>query len=395
MKLFQKIPRDLAIISFALFLWGIGEGLFLIFQPIYLQHWGAQPLEIGAILGGMGVAMAIAQAPAGYIGDRIGSLPVTWASWVLGSAAAVIMALANSLPVFVAGMFIYGLTSFVVAPMNSYISSVRERLSVERAITISMAAFFLGAVGGSLAGGVIGGFWGLVRVYQIAAVIFIFSTIVVFQADRPPQEEQAESHASQPNLLRNPRFIGLLVLIFVTMFSLLLPQPLTPNYLQNERHLSLQTIGWLGAVGNLGNALLMLGLGHLNAAAGFMVGQALVGVFAFLMWRGETAALFFVGYFLLGGYRLSRSMVLAYARSFVKTSEVGLAFGLVETGNAISNILAPMAAGMLYTRSPQLIYIVSLGAIAIVMAVNFILLPRHSSPQNAPAMSSVGEIDAT
>src|SRR5512146_2396000 len=152
----SPVPRDLLVMALSLFTWGVGEGMFIYFQPLYLQKWGANPLEIGAILSLMGIAMAVAQAPAGYLADRVGARPVMWSSWVLGTIAAVMMALAGSLPVFVAGMLTYGLTSFVVAPMNSYIASVRGRWSVERALTIVSAMFHLGAVAGPLIGGLVG-----------------------------------------------------------------------------------------------------------------------------------------------------------------------------------------------------------------------------------------------
>jgi MFS family permease len=396
-NLFEEMPRDLKIMAVSLFTWGIGEGMFLIFQSIYLENWGANPLMIGGILGGMGIAMAVVQAPAGYLGDRVGSRPVMWASWILGTAAAIVMALANSLAFFIMGMLMYGLTSFVVAPMNSYITSVRGKLSVERSLTITMAMFFIGAVAGSLLGGLIGEVLGLQNIYRIAAVIFLISTLIVLLAHPAPKEEHNELHTSQPNLARNPRFIGLLVLIFFTMFALYLPQPLTPNYLQNEKGFSLETIGQLGAIGNLGIAVLLLGLGHLSAPLGFMIGQALVGIFALLMWRSQSTGLFFIGYFLLGGYRLSRSMVLAYARKFVKPNEIGFAFGLVETGNAISTILAPLAAGLLYIRGPQLVYIVSLAGTVLILLVNAILLPKpHKAKQPiSPNPVVVGEIDAS
>jgi MFS family permease len=395
-KLLKQMPRNLVMINIALFTWGIGEGMFLIFQPIYLETWGANPVEIGAIFSAMGIAMAVVQAPAGILGDRVGSHPITLASWILGTVAAVMMALANSLPWFIAGMLTYGLTSFVVAPMNSYITSVRGKLSVERSLTITMASFFTGAVAGPLIGGIVGEAFGLNVVYRVSAGIFFVSTLIVLQTRRPPLEEHAEFHANQPNLARNPRFIGLLGLSFITMFALNLPQPLTPNYLQNQQGFSLQTIGQLGAVGSLGNALLMLGLGHLAAPAGFMIGQILVGLFALLMWRSQSLGLFFLGYFLLGGYRLARSMVLAFARTFVKANEIGFAFGLVETGNAVACILAPLAAGLLYTRDPQSMYIASLVVIVLVLLINFLLLPRHKVSGQAVSQVSltIGKNDA-
>ena len=54
------MSRDLILVSISLFTWGIGEGMFYMFQPLYLQQWGASPVLIGALLGGMGAAMAAA-----------------------------------------------------------------------------------------------------------------------------------------------------------------------------------------------------------------------------------------------------------------------------------------------------------------------------------------------
>ena len=382
------MTRDLLLMAISLFTWGVGEGMFLIFQSIYLQKWGADPLEIGAILGAMGIAMAVVQAPAGYLADRIGSRPVMWASWVLGTIAAVLMALANSLPMFVVGLLTYGLTSFVVAPMNSYITSVRGQWSVQRALTVVMAMFNLGAVAGPIIGGFIGEAIGLQNVYRISSAIFVVSTLIVLMVRQPPAEKPGEIHAQQPNLVRNPRFLALLGLIVLTMFALYLPQPLTPNFLQNEQGFSLQTIGHLGAMGSLGNALIMLGLGHLSAPAGFLTGQALVGLFALLMWRGESLFPFFVGFFLLGGYRLTRSMALAFARSLVKINEVGFAFGLVETGNAVAVILAPPVAGLLYQHNPQLVYVLSLVLVGLMLLMNLFLLPRKRSSMELPDSES-------
>ena len=111
-----------------------------------------------------------------------------------------------------------------------------------------------------------------------------------------------------------------------------------------------------------------------------MVGQALVGLFALFMWRSESLWLLFIGYFFIGGYRLSRSMALAYARSLVKVNETGFAYGLVETGNAVAAIMAPLAAGFLYDRGPQTVYIASLIAVVVMLLVNFARLPRQHQP---------------
>jgi len=51
--------RNLLLVAISLFAWGAGEGLFIYFQPLYLQQLGADPLLTGAVFGAMGGATAI------------------------------------------------------------------------------------------------------------------------------------------------------------------------------------------------------------------------------------------------------------------------------------------------------------------------------------------------
>lgn len=170
--------RDLLLSGISLIFWGIGEGMFLIFQPLYLQQLGATPVEIGAILGAAGIAMALVQAPAGYLTDRIGPRKVMWANWVLGLAATAVMAWAVSVPMFVAGLLTYGVTSCVTVPMNTYIARARGKWSMERAITINSAWYNAGMILGPLLGGMLGGRLGLQPVYRLSVVVIAISVVL-------------------------------------------------------------------------------------------------------------------------------------------------------------------------------------------------------------------------
>jgi len=374
----KHLPRDLLLVAVALFLWGLGEGMFASFQVIYLKQLGADPVLTGAILSGVGIWMTVAQIPAGYLSDRIGPRPGMWAAWILGALATVGMALSGSLLPFVVSISLYGLTAFVSAPLNSYATAARGEWSLERALTFPSAMYNVGMALGALAGGQVAGAFGIQRIYVVAAVIFVISTLVILQArPAPPHEAHPSSHAAaQPNLVKNPRFLGLLALILISMFAAYLPQPLTPNFLQNQAGLSYQTIGLLGALGAIGNAVISLALHGLRAPLAFAAGQLLVGVYALLLWRGGAVAWYALAYFFVGGYRLSRAMTFAYARQFVRASEVGLAYGLVETANSAVIIAAPFAAGLLYSANPYLVYPVSLTAILAMAALNLGLKRR-------------------
>ena len=101
------MKRDLILVGIAMFAWGMGEGLFIFFQPIYLEELGADPILIGTILGGFGLAMTLSHIPAGILADRIGRKPLMVAAWATGTITCWMMALANTLPIFTIGLIFY------------------------------------------------------------------------------------------------------------------------------------------------------------------------------------------------------------------------------------------------------------------------------------------------
>jgi MFS family permease len=59
---------------------------------------------------------------------------------------------------------------------------------------------------------------------------------------------------------------------------------------------------------------------------------------------------------------------------------MGLAYGFAETFNSLAIVLAPLLAGVLYTRDPLMVYWVSLGLIGTAILVSTIATPRDKSP---------------
>jgi MFS family permease len=296
-------------------------------------------------------------------------------AWVVGVLAALVMGFALTLPVFIVGMLLYGLTAFVTSPMNSYVTAARGKMSPVRAMTLVSAAYSLGAILGPISGGWIGARIGLRSVYLISAGVFVVSTVILFFLH--PQPRDVHDPATPPeSLWKNTRFISFLGINFLAMFVMYLPQPLTPRFLQNERGLSLQSIGLLGSIGNLGNTLLALVLGQIVARSGFLLAQVSVAVFSLLLWKGTGLGWYALGYFLLGGFRSTRSLIYAQVRPLIHPAQMGLAYGVAETASALAVMLAPLLAGVLYTQDPGRVYWVSAGMIAVMMVVSGIFAPR-------------------
>ena len=328
--------------------------------------------------------MMLAHIPAGYLADRVGRKPIIVLAWAIGMIATLVMALARGLPVFIAGVLLYGLTAFVSSPLNSYITAARGRLNPVRAMTLMSAGFSLGAMLGPFSGGLIGEHFGLRTVYLVAAFIFILSTgIVVFIHSQP--RDKHDPAAPPAKLWVNQRFITLVGVVFLAMFVMYIPQPLTPKFLQNERGLSLESIGLLGSVGGFGNAALNLILGQFTARTGFLLAQVSVGLFSLLLWKGAGIPWYALGYFLLGGYRATRSFIFAQARPLIHPAQMGLAFGIAETFNSLSMALAPLLAGLVYTQSPAGVYPFSLGLAGVAILISVSFTPRHAGDEPAAA----------
>lgn len=369
------MSRSLLWLGAALFTWGIGEGMFLLFQPIYLQQLGADPIQIGTILGAFGLVMTLAHIPAGHLSDRIGRRPMLLASWMIGILAALLMGLANGLFLYVIGVLLYGFTAFVVSPMDSYVTAARGKWTVGRAITFISMTFNAGAVLGPVTGGWIGDHYGLRTVYFISAGIFVISTFFIFFIAPQPRDHHDPTEPP-PNLLTNWRYLGFLSVFFIVAFATYLPQPLTPNFLHNQRGLSLSAIGNLGSIGSLGNTVLNFLLGQLEARTGFVLGQVGVAAFAVLLWRTTGFGWFACGYFLLGGFRALRGLGIAQVRPFVHESQMGLAYGIAETLGSATVLLAPPLAGYLYTSDPALMYPVGLVLIGVGIIISLSFIPR-------------------
>lgn len=374
------MSRDLKIVSAAMLTWGFGEGMFYIFQPLYIQQLGADPILIGAILGVNGLVMTGAQIPSGYLADRIGRRPLMWFSWICGVIATWMMALAPSLGFFVAGMLVYGLTSSVMAPLNTYVQGVRGKWSVGKAVSFVSASYNIGGILGPIIGGVVGEIFNLRMVYYSSGVVFILSTLIILFASNQVVQDQTPLEGSS-RLLKNKQFLGMLVVIFLVMFAVTLPQPLAANFLQDLRGLSLGRIGQLGSLGALGSVLLMLIFGHLNAATAIMIGQVGVMLFAFLLWRGGSVIWYGVGFIFLGGYRLCRAMTVALVRPVVQERQVGLAFGIVESLNSLAFMIAPVLAGFLYDWRPISIFPAGLGILGFSLLISFYFVRsnRHNN----------------
>jgi MFS transporter, DHA1 family, multidrug resistance protein len=373
------LNRSLLFVALALLLWGLGEGMFFNFVPIYLdRQFALSEYQIGLVLGAFGFSMAITHIPAGRLADRLGRRPLLVAAWLLGLLSTLVMGLALALPLFLVGLFGYGLTAGVSSPLSSYVTAARGNWPIGTVLSLTTATFGMGMALGPITGGWIGDHYGMRMSFFVAAAIFVLSNVFIFLIERQPIDRH-DPEAPPPNLMRNRRFVILLGVLAFAIFSMYLSQPLTPNFLEGVRGLSLSETGLIFTAGALGNSMLAMLFSRVPPRRGFLFAQALVILFALFIWKGTSLPVYVLGYFLLGGFRAGRPMVMAQARELVHDSQMGVTYGVMETISAVIFILTPPLAGILFERDPMLVYPLSIGLIVLSIAFSYFFSPRKVS----------------
>ncbi len=353
--------------------------MFINFVPIYLDvQFLLSKYEIGLILGAFGFSMAITHIPAGRLADRVGRRPLLIGAWLLGLVSTALMGFAQALPLFLIGLFAYGLTAFVSSPLSSYVTAARGKWPVATVLSLTTATYGMGMVLGPVTGGWIGDHYGMRMSFYVAAFIFVFSNLFMFFIEHQPIDHH-DPDAPPPSLRSNKRFVGLVGVLAFSIFAMYFAQPLTPNFLEGVRGLSLSETGLVFTVGALGNSLMALAFSRVNPRRGFLAAQVLVILFAFLIWKGASLPVFALGYFLLGGFRAGRPMAMAQARALVHESQMGITYGILETVSAIILILTPPIAGFLFERDPMIIYPLAIVLISAALIVSSLFLPRKVS----------------
>ncbi len=125
-----------------------------------------------------------------------------------------------------------------------------------------------------------------------------------------------------------------------------------------------------------------------------MIGQVGLVLFSLLIWRGTSILWYGVGYFFLGGYRLCRAMSVAIVQPIVRESEVGLAFGVVESLNSLAYMAAPVVAGFLYDWRPVSIYPISLLVLGVTLLLSILFARRNNRKKQEVKNNGVNNDEA-
>ena len=365
--------RDLRLVSFALLFWGLGEGLFLFIQPLYIERLGANPVQIGSVLSLAAIFTTCTYIPAGALSDRYNRKLNMLGGFVLGAVAALLMALARDWRQLIPGLVLYALSAYCIPAINNYVAHASEGQDLNRTFTRVFASYSLGLTVSPALGGWLGDLIGIRMLYLIATCSFTLATSTVLLVADQPIISTPSTRGSTRELLSNREFLGLSALFMFLFLALYIGVPLIPNYLSQTLGLNLSWIGLFGSVYSLGAVVLNLWLGRLRGhrALGLILGQGMVFFSFLLLWRTGAIPLLALAFFLRGAFSACSSLASAQMGTVLDERAMGLGFGVLSTVIGGALIVAPYLAGWLYTARPALPFLASLALIPLAMGLTW------------------------
>jgi MFS family permease len=232
------MSRDLKIITFALFLWGCGEGLFFYIMPLYMQQLGATPPEVGAVLGLAAFLAACSFIPGGLLADRFDAKKVMIWGWAIGAVASLGMGLATTWQWFVPWILIYNVSAYCIPAINTYVVEASGDLPLEHTITVTFAGYAAGSIISPFIGGRLSATLGTAPLFIIGAIIFGLSFLLVLSVNsHAPHLNYAKQrdHSLRQQLTRlRPLTLTYLRLFFV-FFAAIIGTILPANFLATLR----------------------------------------------------------------------------------------------------------------------------------------------------------------
>jgi DHA1 family multidrug resistance protein-like MFS transporter len=368
------LSRDNLLVLLSMLFWGSGEGLWYYVQPLFIKSLGADSLEIGLVMSLGPVLMVLGFVPVGILADRCGRKRVMLGSCLGGLLAVVLLALARDWRQSIPGFLLYFGSGCGLPAFQSYIAHASEGRNLNRTFSLVYAAFELGLIVFPTVGGWLAEAAGFGLPLILAVFFYVVSTVMVVFVDEQPITRAAKGIGFQ-DVLSNKRLVSICALSIVVFLALYLGQPFAPNYLQEVVGIDLSWIGFMGSAHALGATVLGVVLGRLSEGiAGFVLGQALVGVSLILMLHTRAIPVLSVAFFLRGAYNACRALALGLAGKVMGETNAGLAYGLLNSAIGMSMVLAPFMAAWLYTTRTDLPFLVAAGMIVVAMGISVAVL---------------------
>ncbi len=256
--------------------------------------------------------------------------------------------------------FAAGLWPACLAIMASYAPQNR----IGFCMGIMQGAMTAGGVLGPLAGGTLAHWFGMRMAFFLgAAFLFLITVLLIVMIKEPPRKNKSESKIKapkRPSLLRNPVVFRMLVAAGIAQLSLLLVQPIMPQYIEGLSGHSGDIVlvtGILFSIVGLSGVFAAPVWGMISQKVGFRPAlyTALFGAAVFNMIQALPESIYgfgawrFVGGLMFAGVFPAINSILTMSTG---PDDRGKIFGLSYAAQQIGNVIGPIVGGAIGMALP-------------------------------------------
>ena len=403
------LGRNNGILFWVHLIWGAGFTIQAALWTIFIESLGASPTQIGIVVGGGAVIRTLLVIPAGILADRFPLKPVIIGMLAVPIFGAIGLALATEWWHALAGAVLMDLSGVAIPAISAYVAAASKPEDRTRTMTyIFSLSWLLSLAVAPAIGGWLAATSGFRTVYIVGAVLFACGIAIATRIDDMRPARDTDDASSGEPTIGYRQLLGSPGVRVVLGFHLLVPLlvftgiTLLPNFMNDERGVSVATIGVLASIGAVvafGTSLLVSHWKPLTRP--FMGMTAILGIVSISMalMLSFTALPIVAFAFML---RLCFSPIwslMASAVAEVTPERVrGRAYGLCEFGVGIGDTTAPIASGSLYSvdhRLPLGVGLVTTVPLTMAALVAHRLRRRFTLVQSTNAVSDAEAISAT
>ncbi len=387
------LTRNLALLTAAMAVWGLGFGLYGVLWPLYVEHLGGGPGAIGLLQAVAGLTTAAVALPGGRWADRVPAKRLLLWGWLAAVPAPFLFRWAPTWSWLLPGVLLYFGSAFSTPALQSYIrQEAGPRLAV--AYNVVMSAFTLGAVLGPALGGVLLGTVGFGPIFLLAGGCYALSTLLLLpiRGRDAPSSGRASGSGSREAVSSTLRGLGpwlLLAMVLAASGGLALPY-LVPFWRQ-VGGLTVRQIGLLGSLGTLMATLMHPVWGRraerrglaATVAQGLFLGAA--GMAAVLLWP-RTDDVQALAALARGAGAATMGLVGVAVGRGASPGRVGSAYGWFNALTELAGAAAPYPGSLLYrwrAGAPMLVVGLTWAFVAVLLVTRE---PRRPAVRAAPGM---------
>src|SRR5215472_120280 len=256
----QRLPRDLQLLFWSLFVWSFGLGLYNYVWPLFLQDLNADPSQVGIVFSIGFLAAAASMFPGGILANKYELRALLIAGWVLSIPPPIMFYLAGSWTDVIPGMIIFQVSAFNIPAFNAYIAGATEKNRTGSSFGIVWASFPLGFVFSPAVGGALLEWISIRQMFLLSFVLFTVSTIILFWMHRQPPV-RTKAHSYSVEVPKSGSEIVLLVFLTGAAIAFSVTSPFIPLYFHDVLSFSPTLIQVLGSIQSLGQAAFAFLLG--------------------------------------------------------------------------------------------------------------------------------------